>query len=184
MLRLLHYYPKNTHIFFYIYRINSKTQTRLKPNSSKIAHFPINNYYNLHFSTTPHKQFFPTIPGTYFFTKFRSTFNFIEVLTDDKPDTCATIIQNSTNHIATLPIGHFGFIEIPITNEKPKCYRINDMNTLIHNVTYTYHPELTEPIPPTNYSKPPEKQSTSSIPFSLHQVYMTSPNPLPRTPSL
>ena len=45
--------------FFYIYRINSKTQIRLRPNSSKIAHFPINNYYNLHFSTTPHKQFFP-----------------------------------------------------------------------------------------------------------------------------
>ena len=30
--------------FSYIYRINSKTQIRLKPNTSKIAHFPINNY--------------------------------------------------------------------------------------------------------------------------------------------
>ena len=39
--------------FSYIYRINSKTQIRLKPNSSKIAHFPIKNYSNLHFSTTP-----------------------------------------------------------------------------------------------------------------------------------
>ena len=94
--------------FSYIYRINSKTQIRLKPNSSKIAHFPINNYYNLHFSTTPHKQFFFTIPHPYFSSKFRSTFNFIEVLTDDKPDTCATIIQNSLNHIATLHIGHIG----------------------------------------------------------------------------
>ena len=98
--------------YFYIYRINSKTQNRLKPNSSKIAHFPINNYYNLHFATTPHIQFFPTIPHTYFSSKFRSTFNFIEVLTDDTPDTCATSIQNSTNHIATLPIGHIGYIEI------------------------------------------------------------------------
>ena len=44
-------------IFPYIYRINSKTQIRLKPNSSTIAHFPINNYYNLHFSTTPQNQF-------------------------------------------------------------------------------------------------------------------------------
>ena len=44
--------------FSYIYRINSKTQIRLKPNSSKIAHFPINNYYHLHFSTTqfPHNS--------------------------------------------------------------------------------------------------------------------------------
>ena len=54
----------------YIYRINSKTQIRLKPNSSEIAHFPIFNYYNLHFSTTPQKQFFPTIPHTYFSSKF------------------------------------------------------------------------------------------------------------------
>ena len=38
--------------FSYFYRINSKTQICLKPNSSKIAHFPINNYYILHFSTT------------------------------------------------------------------------------------------------------------------------------------
>ena len=117
-------------------------------------------------------------------SKFRSTFNFIEVFTDDKPDTCATIVQNSTNHIATLPIGHIGYIEIPITNEKPKYYQVNDINTFIHNVTYTYHPEVTEPIPPTNYSIPPEQQSTSSTPFSLRQVYMTNPNPLPRTPSL
>ena len=25
------------------------------------------------------------------------------------------------------------------------------MNTLIHNVTHTYHPEITEPVPQTNY---------------------------------
>ena len=31
--------------FSFIYRINSKTQIRLKPNSSKIAHFPIRNNY-------------------------------------------------------------------------------------------------------------------------------------------
>ena len=127
---------KDYSYFSCIYRINSKTQIRLKPNSSKIAHFPINNYYNLHFSTTPQKQFFPTIPHTYFSSKFRTTFNFIEVFRDEKPDTCATIIQNSTNHIATLPTGHIGYIEVPITNEKPKYYQVNDINTLIHNVTY------------------------------------------------
>ena len=48
--------------FSYVYRINSKTQIRLKPNSSKLAHFPINNYYNLLFSTTPHKQLSPQFP--------------------------------------------------------------------------------------------------------------------------
>ena len=39
--------------FSYNYRFNSKTQIRLKPMCSKIAHFPIKNYFNLHFTTTP-----------------------------------------------------------------------------------------------------------------------------------
>ena len=130
--------------FSYIYRINFKTQIRLNPNSSKIAHFPIKSYYDLHFTTTPQNQFFPTVPHTCFSTKFCTTFNFIEVSTDDKPDTCATIIPNSTNHVATLPTEQIGYIEVPITNEKPKYYRVNDINTLIHNGTHTYHPEITK----------------------------------------
>ena len=109
----------------------------MKLNSPKNAHFPKKNYYNLQFSTTPQIQFFPTIPHTYSSTKFRTTFNFIEVFTDDKPDTCATLIQNTTNPIATLPRGHNGYIEVPITNKKPKYYHVNDINTLIHNVTHT-----------------------------------------------
>ena len=48
--------------FSYIYRINSKTQLRFKPNSSKIAHFPMKNYYDLHFTTTPQNQFFLRYP--------------------------------------------------------------------------------------------------------------------------
>ena len=170
--------------FSYIYRINSKTQIRLKPNSSKIAHFPINNYYNLHFSTTPQNQFFPTIPHTYFSSKFRTTFNFIEVFTDDKPDNCATIIQNSTNHVATLPTGHIGYIEVPITNEKPKYYQDNDINTLIHNVAHTYHPEITEQIPQTNYSVSHNSDIFSKTQFSLHQIYMTNPQSLQNSLSL
>ena len=170
--------------FSYIYRINSKTQIRLKPNSSKIAHFPINNYYNLHFSTTPQNQFFPTIPYTYFSSKFRTTFNFIEVFTDDKPDSCATIIQNSTNHVATLPTGHIGYIEVPITIEKPKYYQVNDINTFIHNVAHTYHPELTEPIPQINYTVSPNLDTSSTKQFSLHQVYMTDSDSLPKPLSI
>ena len=137
--------------FSYNYRINSKTQIRLKPKSSKIAHFPRKNYHNLHFTTTPQNHFFPSVPHTYFATKFRTNFNFIEVFTDDKPDICATIIQNNSKHVATLPTGHIGYIEVPVTNEKPKFFQGNNINTLIHNVTYTYHPEITEPLPQTNY---------------------------------
>ena len=67
-----------------------------------------------------------------------------------KTDICATIIQNTSKHVATLPTGHIGYIEVPITNEKPKYYQVNDINTLIHNVTHTYRPDITEPVSPTN----------------------------------
>ena len=36
---------------------------------------------------------------------------------NDKPDICAKIRRNSTNHDATLPTGHIGYIEVPITIE-------------------------------------------------------------------
>ena len=160
--------------FSYIYRIKSKTQIRLKPKSSKIAHFPIKNYHNLHFTTTPQNHFFPSVPHTYFATKFRTNFNFIEVFTDDKPDICATIIQNTSKHVATLPTGHIGYIEVPITNEKPKFFQVNDNNTLIHNVTHTYHPDITEPLPQTNYIVQYDDPTTPPPQFSLHQVYMTN----------
>ena len=61
-------------------------------------------------------------------------------------------MQNSTNHIGPLPTGHIGYIDVPITKEKPKYYQVNGINTLIHNVTHTYHPEITEVFPQTNYS--------------------------------
>ena len=161
--------------FSYIYRINSETHIRSNPNSSEIARFPIKNYYNLDFATTTKNQFFPTIPHTYFSSKFRSTFNFFEVFTDDKPDICSKIIQNSTNHIATLPKGHIGFIEVPITNEQPKYFQGNDLNTLVHNVAHTYHPDITEPISLSTYNTPTQNIPPSSNLFSSHQINMTSP---------
>ena len=82
---LHHSYPKITH-FSHSFIVAILKQVRLKPNSSKIAHFPIKNYYNLHVTTTPQIEFFPTIQHTYFSTKFPTTFNFKEIFTDDKPD--------------------------------------------------------------------------------------------------
>ena len=155
----------------------------MKLNSSIIAHFPIKNFYNLHLTTKPQNQSFPTIPHTYFSTKFRTTFDFIESFTDDKPDTCAIIIQNSTNHIATLPTGHIGYIEVPITNEKPNYYQVNDINTLIHNAIHTYHPEITELVPQTNYSLQYIHDTVPFHQFSLHQVYMTNSDTPPTTSS-
>ena len=156
----------------------------MKPKSSKTAHFAIKNYYIIHFKTTLQNQFFPTVPHTYFSTEFRTTFNFIEVFREDKPDTCATLIKNTTNHIATLPTGHIGYIEVPITNEKLKYYHVNDINTLIHNVAHTYHPEITEIIPQNNYSLQYKDGTVPFHQFSLHQVYMTISETPPKTSTL
>ena len=79
------------------------------PNSYKITHFQIKNY-NLHFTTAAKYQFFPTVPHTFFSTKICTTFNFIEFFT------CAIIIQNSTNHDATLRTGHIVYTEVAHTN--------------------------------------------------------------------
>ena len=116
----------------------------------------------------------PTIPHTYFSSKFRSTFNFIEVLPDDKPDICSTINQNYTNHNATLPKGHIGYIEVPITTEQPEYYHVNDLNTLVHNLPHTYPPYITETIPISNYNTPIQDISSSSNHFSPHHIHMTS----------
>ena len=132
------------------------------------------NYHNLHFTTTPQNHFFPSVPHTYFATKFRTNFNFIEVFTEDKPDICATIIQNPSKHMPTLHTGHIGYFEVPITNEKPKFFQVNDINALKHNVTHTYHPEITEPVPQTNYIVHYDDPTTSPPQFSLHQNYMTN----------
>ena len=124
------------------------------------------NNYNLHFATTPH---------TYFSSKIRTTFNFIEVFTDDKPDICSIFNQNYTNHIATLPKGHIGYIQVPITNEQTKYYQVNDLNTLVHTVAHTFHPDITELIPVSNYDTPTQDMPSLSNHFSSHQIYMTSP---------
>ena len=132
------------------------------------------NYYNLHFTSTSQNHSFPTIPHTYFATKFRTNCNVIEVFTDKKPDICATIIQITSKHVATLPTGHIGHIEVPITNEKPNTYQVIDINTLIHNGTHTYLPEITEPVPQSNYIVHYDDPTTQPPQFSLHQIYMTN----------
>ena len=160
--------------FSYIYRINSKTQIRLKPKSSKIAHFPIkiviNSILKLYRKTTSSIQYLIPI----LLLNFVQISILLKYFTDDKPDICATIIQNTSKHIATLPTGHIGYIEVPITNKKPKFFQVNDINTLIPNVTYTYHPKTTEPIPQTNYIVQHDDATTPPPQFTLHQIYMTN----------
>ena len=45
---------------------------------------------------------------------------------------------------------------------------------MIHNVTSTYHPEITEPLPQTNYIVQYDNPTTPPPQFSLHQIYMTN----------
>ena len=54
----------------------------------------------------------------------------------------------------------------------------------MHNVTHTYHPEITELIPPTNYSTTTPQQTIFPTQFSLNQVYMTGTNSFPHSPSI
>ena len=89
-------------------------------------------------------------------------------------------IQNI--NIQDLPTGHIGYIEIPITNEKPKFFQVNDINTLIHYVTHTYHPDITEPLPQTNYIVQYDDPTTPPPRFSLHQIYMKN-NDIPNQTS-
>ena len=60
-----------------------------------------------------------------------------------------------------------------MTNEKPKFFQVNDLKTLVHNVIHAYHPDITEPVPQTNYFIHFDDPTTPSPQFSIHQIYMT-----------
>ena len=45
---------------------------------------------------------------------------------------------------------------------------------IIHNVTHSYHPEITEPVPQTNYIIHYDDPTAPPPQFSLHQIYMTN----------
>ena len=62
-----------------------------------------------------------------------------------------TFIFNTKFHFSKLPKGNIGYIEIPVTIEKPSYYQVNDVNTLIHSIIHTYHPDITEPQKPSEY---------------------------------
>ena len=53
-------------------------------------------------------------------------------------------MKNNTTHLATLPFGMKGYVKLPITTVKSPLYRYNVLNTLIHSVVHTQHPDITE----------------------------------------
>ena len=152
----------------YIYTINCKEPIHCKPGSGKTIHFPIKNYLNLHFELEDNTKLYPSIPYTYFLQKFKDIFHFLDMIINEKnKDSCSTVIQNFTSHPATLPRGIIGYIEIPIIQTTPPCYRVQDVNSLIHSVIHTYHPDTTLPIKQNDYTD--MKLCTQVIPQSLSE---------------
>ena len=80
-----------------------------------------------------------------------------------------TIIQNSTDQFVTLPTGRIVYIKVSVANEKPKYYRVIDINTLVQNV----YSDMTEPKPQTNYTVQYKDETHFPQSFSLHHVVMT-----------
>ena len=144
---------KNYPYISYIYTIKCKEPIHFKPRSGNTLHFPIKNYLNLHFELEDNTKFYPSIPYTYFLQKFKDNFQFLEMIINDKnKDSCSTVIQNFTSHPATLPRGIIGYIEIPIIQTTLPFYRVQDVNSLIHSVIHTYHPDTTVPIEQNDYT--------------------------------
>ena len=83
-------------------------------------------------------------------------------------DSCSTVIQNFTSHPATLPRRFIGYIEIPITQTTPPHYRVHDVNSLIHSVIHSYHPDTTIPIRQDDYTD--MNLCTRLIPQSLLEI--------------
>ena len=137
----------------YIYAVKCKEPIHFKPRSGKTIHFPITNYLYLHFELEDNTKFYPSRPYTCISRKFKNIFHFLGMIINDKnKDSCSTIIQNFTPHPATLPRGIIGYIEIPIIQTTPPHYRIQDVNSLIHSVIHTYHPDTTIPIRQNEYA--------------------------------
>ena len=101
----------------------------------------------MHFELENNTKFSPSVPYTNFLQKFKDTFHFLDMIVNDKnKDSCSTVIRNFIFHLATLPRGIIGYIEIPITQTKPPHYRVHYVNSLVHSVIHAYHPDTTIPI--------------------------------------
>ena len=87
---------------------------------------------------------------------------------NENKDSCSTVIQNFTSHPATLLRGIIGYIEIPIIQTTPPHFRVQDVNSLIHSVIHTYHPDTTIPIKQNDYTD--MNLCTRVIPQSLLEI--------------
>ena len=96
------------------------------------------------------------------------------IINDKNKDSCSRVIKNSTSHPATLPRGIIGYIEIPIIQTTPPYHRVQDVNSLIHSVIHSYHPDTTIPINQNEYTD--MNSCTRVIPQSLLEINKTEIN--------
>ena len=89
------------------------------------------------------------------------------IINDKNKDSCSTVIQIFTSP-ATLARGIIGYLEIPIIRTTPTYYRVQDVNSLIHSVIHTYHPDTTIPIKQNDYTD--MNLCTRVIPQSLLEI--------------
>ena len=112
---------------FPIFTINISKKLFFQPNSSKAVHFPIKFSSSLSFKTTENETILPSTPHTYFHKCLISILSFLQLHDPTQPtfppSSCSVVIQNITNHSATLPFGCIGYVEIPATLDLPSAFQ-------------------------------------------------------------
>ena len=91
----------------------------------------------------------------------------IELLSKNSGNSCSVIIKKTT-HIARLPTGIRGYVEIPTTILILHHYRINDLIKLITSIINTYQPSKTEQI---NVKYQDMNQPNSSFGGNHNELY-------------
>ena len=89
--------------------------------------------------TENHEPLFAEMPQTHFLSKLKQYFSFMENYSKISEDSCSVL--KITMHTAIFATGIIGYTEILTTKVKPSHFRIIDLNTLVHSVVHTYHPE-------------------------------------------
>ena len=130
----------------YKYGINSITQIRSKPNSSKIAHFP--NIITSFLQLDQKNHFLLLFQIFYFFTKCRTTLTF----SDPSLITNQTSVRQKYKYLQIMLLHSLedmlAILKFQLRKKYyPELYQVNDNNFLVLNVAHTCHPEITKLIP-------------------------------------
>ena len=127
---------------FYLLTASVYQEFHLGPQSSQVIHFSIKPTAFLSFTTHNKKLYSQQFHVFTFNQPLNSTFNVFQTYSENKKRTechkilenCSFMMQNFTNHSATLPNGYIGFIGTPATIEKPFHNHVKNLNNLVHSI--------------------------------------------------